>query len=93
MATFEIVFEGQTHATPLDSEVVLATLEDWLLRARAVPAAGALFDRIATHRGSGRAGPLQLGRDEARVLAEAFDASGFEDLRTLLARARAASAE
>ncbi len=87
----EILFEGQVHGTPLSGEVVIRTLEEWALHARGVPGADALFDRIAAHRQSERSEPLQLARDEARVLAEVFEASRFDELRTLLARARAAS--
>lgn len=90
---YEILFEGQMHATTLSAELALQTLEEWALRARTVPGADVLYDRLtAYHRGEG-AGPLQLGREEARLLAEVFEAARFEELRTLLARARAAAIE
>ena len=88
---FEILFEGQTHATTLTAEITVQTLENWSLRAREVPGAELLFDRINAWRRGETAGALQLGRVEARLLADVFEASGFEELRTLIARARAAA--
>ena len=89
-APVEILFEGQRTATGLDGEVTLATLEDWLLRARDVEGAGALFDRLRHHARRNPIDPLELSRDEARVLVAVFERSGYEPLRTLLARARLA---
>ncbi len=88
-ASFNILFEGQRNWTGLDGDVTLATLEEWLLRAREVEGAGELFDRLRRHAGSTlRADPIELNRDEARVLVAVFERSGYEQLRTLLARAR-----
>jgi hypothetical protein len=88
-ASLDILFEGQRTWTGLDGDVTLATLEDWLLRARDVTGAGELFDRLRRHAGSAHhAEPIELKRDEARVLVAVFERSGYEQLRTLLARAR-----
>jgi hypothetical protein len=87
-APFEILFEGQRTATGVDGDVTLATLEDWLLRAREVGGAGELFDRLRGHARVNGTEPLGLNRDEARVLVAVFERSGYEQLRTLLARAR-----
>ena len=68
-ASLDILFEGQRTLTGLDGDVTLATLEDWLLRAREVVGAGELFDRLRRHAGSPHhAEPIELNRDEARVL-------------------------
>ena len=88
-ASLDILFEGQRNWTGLDGDVTLATLEHWLLRAREVAGAGELFDRLRRHAGSAHhAEPIELKRDEARVLVAVFERSGYEQLRTLLARAR-----
>lgn len=90
---FEILFEGQTHGTALTAEIAVQTLEEWSLRARGVPGADHLFDRLSALRRGESAAPLQLGRAEARILADVFEAARFEELRTLLARARAAAVD
>ena len=87
--SLDILFEGQRTWTGLDGDVTLGTLEQWLLRAREVEGAGELFDRLRRHAGSAhRVDPIELSRDEARVLVAVFERSGYEQLRTLLARAR-----
>jgi hypothetical protein len=86
--SLEVLFEGQMHATGLPDNAV-ATLESWLLHARGVEGAGTLFDTIRSRIRSGRPGPIELTSAEARTLVAVFEASGYEHLRTLLARARA----
>ena len=76
------------HPTGLPRDAV-ATLESWLLHARGVEGAGALFDAIRSRLRSGVPGPIELTSAEARTLVAVFDASGYEHLRTLVARARA----
>ncbi len=88
---FEILFEGQTHATSADGgdrgadARGVVTARPWSARGRH------LFDRLSALRRGESAAPLQLGRAEARILADVFEAARFEELRTLLARARAAA--
>jgi len=90
---FEILFEGQMHATTLTAEIAVQTIAEWSLHARAVPGGEVLFDRLTALRRGEASGPLVLTRAEARILAEVFEASRFEELRTLLARARGAGIE
>jgi hypothetical protein len=90
---FEILFEGQTHATVLTAEIAVQTLAEWSLHARGLPGGEALYDRLNGLRRGEVSEPLVLTRGEARLLAEVFESARFEELRTLLARARGAVIE